>query len=92
MENRCCNCGKDGAPHATDDGPLCDSCNSGCDGITGMTHYMRTVRKLASRPARTYDDVMWQVELETHCGLDSDEFFSRIEVRCEALGISTAKP
>ena len=49
--------------------------------------YLVAVRERAMRPAKTWQDVMWQVELETQASLDSKEFFDLVDERCKVLGI-----
>jgi hypothetical protein len=51
--------------------------------------YLAVVAALASRPAKSWDDVSWQIEHETGGQLDSREFYKRTKARCWELGIKT---
>lgn len=53
-----------------------------------LERYFAAFAERTRRPARTYSDVLWQVEFETHAGLDSDEFTRRVDERAKALGIT----
>jgi hypothetical protein len=55
----------------------------------GKTAYKDAVIATLAKGCRTFDDVYFQVDVETDCSLGSRELYDRAVKRCKALGIPT---